>query len=68
LALSFLSGGVLTGEIMIDPETCRKYVEDCRRLATTASENDQRLLLKHAAAWAKLAQEAERAAANKTSH
>jgi hypothetical protein len=51
---------------MIEPATCRKYAEECRRLATTASENDRRLLLEHAAAWVKLAREAEREAANKT--
>jgi hypothetical protein len=56
----------LTGEIMIDPATCKKYAEECRRLATTASENDRRLLLEHAAVWVKLAQEAEREAANNT--
>jgi hypothetical protein len=29
---------------MIDPATCRKYAEECRRLAATAPENDRRLL------------------------
>jgi hypothetical protein len=44
---------------MIDQATYRKYAEECRRLAATASENDRRLLLEHAAAWLKLAEEAE---------
>jgi hypothetical protein len=54
------------GEIMIDPATCRKYAEECRRLATTAPENDRRLLLEHAAVWLRLAEEAERETGNKT--
>jgi hypothetical protein len=56
----------LKGEILIDPATCRKNADECRRLATTASENDRRLLLEHAAVWVKLAQEAEGEAGNKT--
>jgi hypothetical protein len=53
---------------MTDPVTYRKYAEECLRLATTASENDRRLLLEHAGVWLKLAEQAETeaAAANKT--
>jgi hypothetical protein len=40
--------------------TYRKYAEECRRLATTASENDRKLLLEQAAVWLKLAEEAEK--------
>ena len=53
---------------MIDPATYRKYAEECRRLATTAPENDRRLLLEHAAVWLKLAEEAEHDAVTKLSH
>jgi hypothetical protein len=67
--LNFLSRFSVTrglkGEIMIDPATCRKYAEECRRLATTASEEDRRILLEHAAVWAKLAEEAEHVVAVK---
>ena len=51
---------------MIDPATYRKYAEDCLRLATTAPENERRLLLEHAGVWLKLAEEAESEAPNKT--
>jgi hypothetical protein len=51
---------------MIAPATCRKYAEECRRLAVTAPESDQRLLLEHAAVWVKLAEKGEREAADKT--
>jgi len=51
---------------MIDPATYRKCADECRRLATTAPENDRRLLLEHADVWLKLAEEAERDAAIKT--
>jgi hypothetical protein len=44
---------------MTDPATYRKYAEECRCLATTAPEKDRHLLLEHAAAWARLAEEAE---------
>jgi hypothetical protein len=50
----------------IDPATSRKYAEECRRLATTASESDRRVLLEHAGVWLKLAEGAEREAVNKT--
>ena len=51
---------------MIDPETYRKYAEECLRLATTAPENERRLLLEHAGVWLKLAEEAEAEEATKT--
>jgi hypothetical protein len=51
---------------MIDSATCRKYAEECRRLAATAPENDRRLLVEHAVVWLKLAEEAEREAADRT--
>ena len=51
---------------MIDPATYRKYADESRRLATTAPENDRRLLLEHAAVWLKLAEEAEHDEAHKT--
>jgi hypothetical protein len=66
LTPSFLSGGVPKGDIMIDPATCRKYAEECWRLAATAPENDRRLLLEHAAVWVRLAEKAERDEADKT--
>jgi hypothetical protein len=53
---------------MNDPATYRKYAEECLRLATTASENDRRLLLEHAAVWLKLAEEAENEATTKLGH
>ena len=56
------------GEIMTDSATFRKYAEECRRLATTAPENDRNLLLEHAAVWLKLAEEAEKHAAERPSH
>ena len=45
---------------MVDRATYRKYAEQCRHLAASASEKDRRLLLEHAAAWLKLAEDAER--------
>jgi hypothetical protein len=59
---SFVHAGVLKGRNqMIDPDTYRKYAEQCRRLATMLHlEEDRRLLLEHAATWQKLAEEAER--------
>jgi hypothetical protein len=51
---------------MADPATYRKYAEECLRLATTAPENEQRLLLEHAGVWLRLAEEAEVEAVNKT--
>jgi hypothetical protein len=53
---------------MADPATYRKYSEACQRLATTAPENDRRLLMEHAGVWLKLAEEAEREADTKLSH
>ena len=55
--LSVLRG--VKGATMTDPATYRKYAEECRCLATTAPEKDRHLLLEHAAAWARLAEEAE---------
>jgi hypothetical protein len=54
-----MSSGFSQGGIMVERATYRNCAEECRRLAATASENDQRLLLEHAAAWLKLAEEAE---------
>ena len=51
---------------MTDPVTYRKYAEECLHLATTAPENDRHVLLEHAGVWLKLAEDAEREAANKT--
>ena len=51
---------------MTDPATYRKYAEECLRLATTAPENDRRLLLEHAGVWLKLDEEAEHERADKT--
>jgi hypothetical protein len=53
---------------MTDPATYRKYAEECQRLATTAPENDRRLLMEHAGVWLQLAEEAEREADTKLSH
>jgi hypothetical protein len=50
---------------MADSATYIKHADECRRLAATASENDRRLLLEHAAAWETLAEEAERESADK---
>jgi hypothetical protein len=51
---------------MTDPAIYRKYAEECLRLATTAPENDRRLLTEHASVWLQLADEAEREADKKT--
>jgi hypothetical protein len=56
---------LLKGGIMADSATYIKHADECRRLAATASENDRRLLLEHAAAWETLAEEAERESADK---
>jgi hypothetical protein len=53
---------------MTDPATYRKYAEECQRLATTAPENDRRLLMEHAGVWLQLAEEAEREADTKLRH
>lgn len=45
---------------MMDPTTYRKFADECKRLATTAPENERNILLEHAAAWLKLAEEAEK--------
>jgi hypothetical protein len=45
---------------MTDSATFRKFAEECKRLATTAPENGRNILLEHAAAWLKLADEAEK--------
>jgi hypothetical protein len=57
---------LLKGGIMADRATYRKYADECRRLAAKVSENDRRLLLEHADAWLKLAEEAERESGDKT--
>lgn len=51
---------------MTDPAIYRKYAEECLRLATTAPENDRRLLLEHAGVWLQLADEAECEGATET--
>ena len=51
---------------MADSATYRKFAEECKRLAATASENDRNILLEHAAAWLKLAEEAEKRATKKS--
>jgi hypothetical protein len=53
---------------MTDPATYRKYADECLRLATTAPEDDRRVLLEHAGVWLKLAEEAEADAATKLGH
>jgi hypothetical protein len=45
---------------MTNPAIYRKYPEECLRLATTALENDRRLLVERAGVWLQLAEEAER--------
>jgi hypothetical protein len=47
---------------MFDPATFKRYAEECRRLAATSTEEQQPLLLEHAAAWSILAKEVEVAA------
>jgi hypothetical protein len=44
---------------MADSATYRRFAEECKRLAATASENDRNVLLEHAATWLRLAVEAE---------
>jgi len=51
---------------MTDSATYRKFADECKRLATTAPENDRNILLEHAAAWLKLAEEAEKRATKKS--
>jgi hypothetical protein len=51
---------------MTDSATYRKFAEECQRLATTAPQNDRNILLEHAAAWLKLAEEAEKSASKKS--
>jgi hypothetical protein len=53
---------------MIDSATYRKYADECRRLATTAPENDRRLLLEHADVWLKLAGRLNAMQLSKLSH
>jgi len=50
---------------MTDYATYKRYADECRRLAAMSAEDQQRLLLEHAAAWGKLAEEAQRQAAAK---
>ncbi len=51
---------------MTDSTTYLKYTDECKRLAATALENDRKILLEHAAAWLKLAEEAEKYATKKS--
>jgi hypothetical protein len=53
---------------MTDPAIYRKYGEECLRLATTASENDRRILMEHAGVWLQLAEDAESEVNTKLSH
>jgi hypothetical protein len=41
---------------MDDLATFRRFAEDCLRLAEIGPEEDRRILLEHAVAWAKLAE------------
>jgi len=45
---------------MHHPATYRKFADACRLMAETATEQDRRLLLDHADAWTRLAEQAER--------
>ena len=45
---------------MQDANTYRQYAAECRRLATTMSEKDGKVMLKMAEAWDGRADEAER--------
>ena len=45
---------------MHDANTYRQYAAECRRLATTMSEKDGKVMLKMAEAWDGRADEAER--------
>jgi len=45
---------------MHDANTYRQYAAECRRLATTKSEKDGKVMLKMAEAWDGRADEAER--------
>jgi hypothetical protein len=44
-----------------DPETYRRYAEECQQLANTMSDEHRLTLLAMAKAWIELAQKAERA-------
>jgi hypothetical protein len=44
---------------MNDLAAYRRFAEECSRLAEIGPEEDQRILLEHAAAWTKLAEEAK---------
>ncbi len=43
-----------------DPETYRRYAEECRQLAKTMSDEHRLTLLAMAEVWIELAQKAER--------
>jgi hypothetical protein len=43
-----------------DPETYRRYAEECQRLAKTMSEEHGRILVEMAKAWIELAQDGAR--------
>jgi hypothetical protein len=48
------------GGQMNDLATYRRFAEECLRLAEIGPEEDRHILLEHAAAWTKLAEESER--------
>jgi hypothetical protein len=50
---------------MQEAKTYRQYAADCRRMATTMSDKDGKILLKMAEAWDGRADEAERLKAKK---
>jgi hypothetical protein len=45
--------------MMTNSEIYRKFAQECQRMAKTAHEHDEKILLEHAASWLKLAEEAE---------
>jgi len=44
---------------MQDPAKFREYAEECKRLASSANQNDRAVLLEIAEAWTKCAEEVE---------
>jgi hypothetical protein len=53
---------------MQEAKTYRQYAADCRRMATTMSDKDGKILLKMAEAWESRAEEAERRQAKQADH